>query len=179
MTNTITSPRTVIISNVELNWAKLERPTEAFGVSQYEVQIATMDASKADELKAYGITVKESGGKFTASLKRKEIGRDGSANDPVRVVDASNQPTSKTNIGNGSTGNVIVFLAPYDFAGRQGVTAVLNAVQITNLVEFTPQGSVDFDAISEVVDFGSDDAVLETVAELMGDAMTDAEREIF
>ena len=50
--------RNYLISDVELNWAKLDAPVSPFGVSQWELQIATTDAAKAEEMKANHLPVK-------------------------------------------------------------------------------------------------------------------------
>ena len=122
------------IEGVELNWARLDKPVSPFGTMQYELQIATTDAAKADELRANHFNVKEKDGKFTVSLKRKAVKANGDDNGKVRVVDANLVAMDNvSNIGNGSVGNVIVFQYPYDAAGRKGVASSLTAVQITSL----------------------------------------------
>ena len=84
-------------------------------------------------------------------MKRKAVRKDGSANDPVVLVDAKKQPIASTiKIGNGSVGNVKVYRREYDVAGRQGISTILTAIQITNLIEYT--GSVDFDVESAETD---------------------------
>ena len=143
--------RNVLISDVTLNWAKLDTPVQTpFGQTQWELQIATTDSSKADEMKAAGLKVKEDDGVFSAQLKRRSVKADGSANDPVRVVDANKAPMeNRRGIGNGSTGNVIMYVMDYEFAGRKGETQILTALQVTNLVAYEGgAASVDFDVVS-------------------------------
>lgn len=135
------------IDNVELNWAKLDQPVSPFGTLQWELQIATADKAKAKELKDNFFNVKEKDGKFIVALKRKAIKSDGSENTPVRVVDGSLNPVNAKAIGNGSTGNVIVYQYPYETAGRKGVASSLSGVQITNLVEYNPS-TTGFDVIA-------------------------------
>ena len=48
----LTSPRNYMVSNVELNWARLDQPVSPFGAAQWELQIATTDKAVADDLKA-------------------------------------------------------------------------------------------------------------------------------
>lgn len=146
----LTQPRNYLISDVELNWARLNSPINPFGTEIYELQIATTDKAKADELTANHFNVKERDGKFVVSLKRNALKRDGSDNGKVRVVDSNKQPL-ETNIGNGSRGNVIVWQYPYETMGRKGISGSLTAVQVTELVEYNA-GGVDFDIIG-----GSDD----------------------
>ena len=141
-------PRNFKIVGVELNWAKLDKPVSPFGTEQFELQIATTDKDKAQELKDNHFNVKEMDGKFVVSLKRKAKRADGSDNGPVRVVDGSLNPIeNKRSIGNGSMGNVIVFQYPYEAMGRKGIASSLTAVQITDLVEYTGSGGVDFDIV--------------------------------
>ena len=152
-------PRNFIISNVELNWARLDTAVSPFGTPQWELQVATTDSAVADDLKANHFNVKEKDGKFTVSLKRKAIKADGSPMDPVRLVDAAKLPmANRSGIGNGSTGNVIVWQAPYNTAGRSGIANSLTAVQVTTLVEYTA-GGVDFDVI-EAAPTGTTEAPL-------------------
>ena len=139
-------PRNYLISNVELNWARLDTPTNPFGTEIYEIQIATTDAAKAKELSDNHFNVKEKDGKFVVSLNRNAKKRDGGDNGKVRVVGADKMPL-EASIGNGSVGNVIVWQYPYSAAGRTGVSGSLTAVQVTELVEYK-SGDVDFDVVS-------------------------------
>ena len=143
-------PRNYRIDGVEMNWAKLDKPVNPFGTEQYELQIATTDAAKAEEWKANHMNVKEKDGKFVVSLKRKAKKADGSDNGPVRVVDAQLKPIENLRgIGNGSMGNVILFQYPYEAMGRKGIASSLTAVQITELVEYSGSGGVDFDVVGD------------------------------
>tara|TARA_E500000305_G_C3915820_1_gene185610 strand:+ start:214 stop:714 length:501 start_codon:yes stop_codon:yes gene_type:complete len=145
-------PRNYRIDNVEINWAKLAKPVNPFGTEQWEVQIATTDKAVADEWKANHLTVKQdknNAAKFTVSLKRKVYKQDGSTNGPVRVFDAQAKPfESVANIGNGSTGNVVVYQYPYETMGRKGIASSLTAIQITALETYT--AAVDFEPVVSV-----------------------------
>ena len=141
-------PRNLLISDVTLNWARLDTPVSPFGTPQWELQIATTDKAKADQMRLDHLNVKEKDGEFTVSLKRKATRADGQAMDQVRLVDADKTPmTNRSSIGNGSTGNVIVWQAPYNQAGRSGIASSLTAVQVTDLVVYTGGSSVDFDIV--------------------------------
>ena len=135
------------IDNVELNWAKLDadKPVSPFGTSQWEVQIATTDSAVAEEWKKNHLNVKEKDGKFMVGLKKKAVKADGNPAQPVKVVDGKLQPLDSRTIGNGSTGNVILFQRPYEMQGRKGVSTMLTGVQVTGLVEYAPQG--DFSVV--------------------------------
>ena len=145
-----TQPKNLLITDVELNWAKLDSPApNPFGgPASWELQIATSDKAKAEELKGMGLNVKEKEGMFTVNTRRKSVKADGSPMDPVRVVDATKLPLeNRRSIGNGSKGNVILWAAPYEAMGRKGVSFSLTAVQVTELVEYTGGSSVDFDVV--------------------------------
>lgn len=150
----LTQPKNLIITDVELNWARLDTPAaNPFGGEpNWELQIATTDAAKAAELKSEGLNVKEAEGKFTVSLRRKSVTKDGTPMEPVRVVDAQKLPISaadRRKIGNESRGNVIVWMAPYEYAGKKGTTTSLTAVQVTKLEEYSGGGTdMDFDVMS-------------------------------
>ena len=138
------------IEGVELNWARLDKPVSPFGTMQYELQIATTDAAKAEELKANHFNVKEKDGKFTVSLKRKAVKANGEDNGKVRVVDSNLVAIDDVSkIGNGSVGNVIVFQYGYDAGGRKGVTAALTAVQITKLEIYSGDAASSFSVVGD------------------------------
>ena len=139
------------IEGVSLNWARLDSPVNPFGTEQYELQIATADKAKADDLKANHFNVKEKDGMFVVSLKRKAKKADGSDNGKVRVVNADLSPMENTRIlGNGSIGNVVVFQYPYSAAGRSGIANSLTAVQVTKLEKYESVASADFTAVDGV-----------------------------
>jgi hypothetical protein len=132
---------TSIIRDVTLNYVKVdpENPTEPFGTLQWECQLV-VPSERSEELSQYGTVkpVKDDPSRVAINLKRKAVRKDGSANDPVVLVDGKKQPIAPTiKIGNGSVGNVKVYRREYD------VSTILTAIQITNLIEYT--GSVDFD----------------------------------
>ena len=156
---TISDPRNYRIDNVEINWCKLAKTVNPFGTEQYEIQIATKDKAVAEEWKANYLNVKQDkndAAKFTVSLKRKAYKQDGTSNGKVNVFDAEAKPFEDVgSIGNGSTGNVVLYQYPYETMGRKGIASSLTAVQITKLetytaaVAFEPVTSVDAEAPAE------------------------------
>jgi hypothetical protein len=140
--------RNFLIQNVELNWARLDKPVAPFGTEQYELQIATTDKGIAGDWSKNHLNVKEKDGKFVVSLKRKATRADGSSNGEPRVVNADKTPydfSKQGLIGNGSIGNVIVYQYPYEVMGRKGIGSSLTAVQIVEHKELSQ--SVDFDIV--------------------------------
>jgi hypothetical protein len=152
--------RNEIIKNVELNWAKLDpaKPVSPFGTDQWEISLA-VPKKRAAELEVFGKVkaVKDKDGKDTGkvsiNLKKKAEKKDGTPAAPVRVVDSNKQPLDPKSIGNGSTGNVMVFLKDYQIktpkgvVTKEGTSVMLTAVQVTDLVKYEPKSGnfVDFD----------------------------------
>jgi hypothetical protein len=155
----LTEVRNYKISDITINYPRLDKAVNPFGTEQYELQIATADESKVKELednyimfrRKDGALIKDATGMFTASLKRKALKANGEDNGKVRVVSADLTPMEKvTTIGNGSKANVIVFQYPYDVAGRKGVGSSLTAIQITDHVVYAPNNGVDFEAVDSI-----------------------------
>ena len=139
----------ILIENVEFNWARLATPAKnKFGGENYELQIVA-SKDRADELSKVGTVKETEDGRISVNLKRKATKRDGSAMDPVRVVDGQRNPIeAKGSIGNGSKGSVIVYAYDYEFGGQSGRAFSLTAVQVTDLVEYTGgTNTVDFGVV--------------------------------
>ena len=143
----------VIIKNVQLFWAKLDKPVEPFGTLQYELQLRTNDKSRLKEFNTYGKAKVNDDGTIQVNLKKKAMKRDGTEAQKVRVVDSNKLPLDPTILGNGSTGNVLVMQSPYEMKApngkvtKSGISTMLLAVQVTNLVKYEPKNSLDFDTV--------------------------------
>jgi hypothetical protein len=136
---------TSIVRNVSLNFMKVnpDQPVSPFGAMQWEAQLEGT-ADREEEFAALGKVRHLDNGNVAVNIKRKAFKADGTPNLPVSLVDASKKPiTTYNNLGNGSTGNVKVYRAEYEYAGKKGITTIMSAIQITDLVIYT--GSVDFD----------------------------------
>lgn len=146
-----TYPRSIIIKDLSAKFCRIsgtDAPVNPFGSKQWEMVIETNDPAKVEELKGYGLNVKQNKDDdklFSVNLKRKGIKADGNPNAPVKIVDGSLQPMDGTNIGNGTQVNVNLWQYEYEAPGRKGVATSLTAVQVTKLVEYTP--SAGFEAI--------------------------------
>ena len=66
--------------------------------------------------------------------------KDGSLNQPPKVVDSQLNPITNTLVGNGSKIKVSYRPFEWNFGGRSGVSAGLNSVQVLELVEYNPDG---------------------------------------
>jgi hypothetical protein len=148
MANT-SEARNVIIRNVTLFWAKLDKPVSPFGTEQYEIQLR-VPKKRAKELEPFGTVKETDNGMVSINLKKKAFKADGSPAAKVDVVDTAKQPVDPKKIGNGSEGNVMVMLRDYEIKApngkvtRSGTSVMLNKVQVTKLVEFKPSGGGDF-----------------------------------
>lgn len=142
----------VIIKDVQLFWAKLDKPVSPFGVDQYELQIQG-DKKREKEFSQFGKVKPVEGGKISVNLKKKAFKKDGSESAKVRVVDAGKKELDPKLIGNGSIGNVMVYCSPYEIKlpngkiSKSGISTMLVAVQVTDLVRYERKSEnfVDFD----------------------------------
>lgn len=138
-----------LIKDVTFNWARLATPFKnQFGTENYELQIV-VPADRAEEIAA---AVEKEGkpqedGTVAFNLKRKSMRANGEANGAPRVVGADKSPIDAMSIGNGSKGNVIVYMYDYEFAGTPGRSHSITAVQVTDLVKYERSNDVDFDAV--------------------------------
>jgi len=151
-TNTVEGTN-VIIRDVKLYWAKLDKPTDPFGTLQWELTIQ-VPKKRESEIASFG-KVKEGFDKGTVAvaLKKKALKADGTEAAKVGVVDANKQPFDSKLIGNGSKGNIIVFQRPYEIKApngkvtKSGTSTMLTKVQVTDLVKYERKSDnfVDFD----------------------------------
>ena len=129
-------------------WASLTRPNEKFE-PMWRIDLA-VDDNTATDLAKEGITLGETvidGNtiKNVIKFKRKVSKANGDKNQPPSIVDGQKQPLDKI-VGNGS--KVVVLYKSYDwnYKGKTGKGLDLQAVQVKNLVEYTPKE--DFDIIT-------------------------------
>lgn len=79
------------------------------------------------------------------TLKQPELRKDGTANDPLRIVDAKNQPWDTTKeLGNGSVVDVKLNIKDYGKGKKKGV--YIRAIRVVKLVEYVRD---DFEPIRE------------------------------
>ena len=139
----------VLINDVEINFPKLVTPYKnQFGGENYEMQIVVA----ADRAKEISKQISKEGktlddGRVSFNLKRKSTRANGEANGAPRVVDGSKAPLDGSKIGNGSKGNVIVYVYDYEFGGQEGRSHSITAVQVTDLVVYERADTVDFDTV--------------------------------
>ena len=150
--------RNFMLSGVSLQYTKVSKPTTYQGKQQWETSIITDDPKVAEmwddnHLGVRG-TPKMNPNSWTVSLNRKQFTKDGTEQEPVRVVGADKKAFTdeeRRKIGNGSTGNLILWQGHYDNEYGTGVTTSLTAIQVTDLLKYEGgMDEMDFDS------FGAD-----------------------
>tara|TARA_R110000868_G_scaffold16376_3_gene73640 strand:+ start:2315 stop:2773 length:459 start_codon:yes stop_codon:yes gene_type:complete len=128
-------------------WASLSRPNEKFE-PMWRIDLA-LDDDTAAQFAKEGFTLGETTidgdtVKNIIKFKRKVSKNNGDKNQPPMVVDGAKKPLDKI-VGNGS--KVVVMYKSYDwnYKGKTGKGLDLQAVQVKDLVEYTPKE--DFDII--------------------------------
>jgi len=136
---------TTIIRNVTLNYAKVHKSSvNQYGKDVFDIQLE-FTKDRIAEMSEFG-KVRESklnDGMFCINLTRPAKNSKGQKNS-IRIVDAEKN-NIKAEIGNGSTGNVMAYSYDWNFGGKSGRKTVLIAVQVMNLVAYTP--TEDFDVV--------------------------------
>ena len=135
-------------------WASLTRPNEKFE-PMWTIDLS-VDEKSANELKEQGIKVGETTVDETTipnivKFKRKCSKANGDKNTQPQLVDASKNPLDKI-VGNGS--KVKVMYKPYEwnFKGKKGMGLDLQAVQVIDLVEYTPREDFEVEQSENGVD---------------------------
>lgn len=144
--------RNVVIKDLQLYWAKLDKPVEPFGTLQWEISVR-FPKKRVKEMEQYGkVKATDEAGIFSVNLKKKAEKKDGSPAMKVKLVDRKGEAVDPTILGNGSTGNVKVMLRDYQIKGpngrvtKEGTQVMLIAVQVTDLVRYEPKNvGDDFD----------------------------------
>ena len=139
-------------------WASLTRPNEKFE-PMWTIDLS-VDEKSATELKEQGIKVGETTVDETTipnivKFKRKCSKANGDKNTQPQLVDASKNPLDKI-VGNGS--KVKVMYKPYEwnFKGKKGMGLDLQAVQVIDLVEYTPREDFEVEQSENGVDIKDD-----------------------
>ena len=142
--------KTVIIRNVALHFPHLVKSHSPFGQEIWDVQLRTEDMDTVKSLQDAGVKMKKhDDGYYHANVKRNVVNRKGDKNTPVVIVDKDKQLVPETvSIGNGTVANLKLFSYDWSVGGKSGTSAMLSAVQVMELVEYTGGDSVDFDVES-------------------------------
>lgn len=158
------------LKNCEVHYVKCnpERPNAQMDKESptWEVQLRTTNPEQKKEWETTGLRVKlivgkegepnegeailtEKGEKqWKANVKKRSKKKDGSASDPVAVINGALTPIDPDTIGNGSIANIRVFQRDYTAAnGDKKVACVLMGIQVTrHLVYKARDRNDDFEA---------------------------------
>ena len=123
-------------------WASIIAPNTTFdsdGV--WSIDVCNLDKKNLDIVKKDGLTVKNKGddrGDFVTAKRKVRNQKSGELNRAPTLVDAQKRAMMNTAVGNGSVVNVKYNPYEWEFAGRKGIGANLNAIQVVDLVPYSP-----------------------------------------
>jgi hypothetical protein len=119
-----------------LEWAHLTpgKPNDMSG--KYQVDVCNLTAKAVKALKDIGLTIQDGKNKGKPEKGHYITPK---ATKPVTIVDSKRNPfTGEERIGNGTTARVAVRAFAYNFKGKDGIGAGLQALQILDLKEYNP-----------------------------------------
>lgn len=122
-------------------WASITRPNEKFE-PMWRLDLAVDDAT-ASEFQKQGFSIGETNVdnetiKNIIKFKRKVSKANGDKNQQPQLVDAEKKPLDKI-VGNGSKVKVMYKSYDWNYKGKTGKGLDLQAVQVLDLVEYTPK----------------------------------------
>ena len=135
-------------------WASIVAPNTTFdsdGV--WSIDVCNLDKKNLDIVKKDGLTVKNKGedrGDFVTVIRNVRNQKSGELNRAPTVVDAQKRAMMNTAVGNGSVVNVKYNPFDWDFGGRKGIGANLNAVQVIDLIPYSSDNDgEDFEVVAD------------------------------
>ena len=129
------------------HWASISSPNSTFE-PVWQVDLA-VEGAELEEAKEMGLTIMnkdDDRGSFVR-IKRKVYRKDGSKNKSPILKDSKNHVLSEVNVGNGSDVRVLFKSFDWEYAGKKGIGADLQAMQVINLIEY--EAGEDFDVIDD------------------------------
>ena len=142
------------VLNGKAYWASISNPNTTFE-PVWSIDLAVDSANKKRAIES-GLAVKnkdDERGDFI-TFKRKVTSKNGNANNPPSLKDSEKRDIKGTLVGNGSDVNVLFKTYEWNYAGKNGIGADLQAVQVINLVEYS-EGE-DFDVVPDGYKLGND-----------------------
>ena len=135
-------------------WASLTRPNEKFE-PMWRIDLA-VDDKIATDFKTNGFNVGETKAddkvvKNIIRFKRKVSKANGDKNQQPQLVDADKKPIEKI-LGNGSKVKVMYKSYDWNFKGKKGKGLDLQAVQVLDLVEYTPNEDFNIENLIKIFD---------------------------
>ena len=135
-------------------WASIVAPNTTFdsdGV--WSIDVCNLDKKNLDIVKKDGLTVKNKGddrGDFVTVKRKVRNQKSGELNRAPTLVDAQKRAMMNTAVGNGSVVNVKYNPFDWDFGGRKGIGANLNAVQVIDLIPYSSDNDgEDFEVVAD------------------------------
>ena len=135
-------------------WASIVAPNTTFdsdGV--WSIDVCNLDKKNLDIVKKDGLTVKNKGddrGDFVTIKRKVRNRKSGELNRAPTLVDAQKRAMMNTAVGNGSVVNVKYNPYEWEFAGRKGIGANLNAIQVVDLVPYSSDSDgEDFEVVAD------------------------------
>ena len=131
-------------------WASITRPNEKFE-PMWRLDLAVDDAT-ASEFQKQGFSIGETvindeTIKNIIKFKRKVSKANGDRNQQPQLVDAEKKPLDKI-VGNGSKVKVMYKSYDWNYKGKTGKGLDLQAVQVLDLVEYTPKEDFEVEGSS-------------------------------
>ena len=129
------------------HWASISSPNSTFEpVWQVDLAVEGVELEKAKEMGLTIMNKDDDRGSFVR-IKRKVYRKDGSKNKSPILKDSKNHVLSEVNVGNGSDVRVLFKSFDWEYAGKKGIGADLQAMQVINLIEY--EAGEDFDVIDD------------------------------
>jgi hypothetical protein len=129
------------------HWASISSPNSTFEpVWQVDLAVEGVELEKAKEMGLTIMNKDDDRGEFVR-IKRKVYRKDGSKNKSPILKDSKNHILSEVNVGNGSDVRVLFKSFDWEYAGKKGIGADLQAMQVINLIEY--EAGEDFDVIDD------------------------------
>ena len=135
-------------------WASIVAPNTTFdsdGV--WSIDVCNLDKKNLGIVNKDGLTVKNKGddrGDFVTVKRKVRNQKSGELNRAPTVVDAQKRTMMNTAVGNGSVVNVKYNPFDWDFGGRKGIGANLNAVQVIDLIPYSSDNDgEDFEVVAD------------------------------
>lgn len=128
------------LTNVPVRYVHLSTPDLAFGGNKFHMQML-LDDQTAQALEAEGFKLKEKeekDGTITKNIlqpKKNGLKKDGSKNEPPRVVGPDGRTAFTEPIGNGSEVNALLSCRAWKVQGKWILSAYIEAVQVVKHVE--------------------------------------------
>ena len=140
----------MLLNNVELMWCKVgDNAGTKYGSEEKEWSvdcICTPEQSKKWVKDKHATKERTNDdGKNFIKLTKNCVKRDGNSAQTIKVIDKHGKDVDPLIVGNGSKANVQYTTFEWDMAGRSGIKAILTALQITDLVEYSGNGTTEFD----------------------------------